>query len=352
VLEFRLLTEEYGLDGSIVFVLTSEAINLYLRAFDLDIEDAQIANEAVVQSQIERGKFNEAIQSAQNARLQSIRYYERIVKLLQQTRRDLDKVDWHRDMPELLTAALLHIDGRLSTERTILQAAEVRRDDLAPASEQVKALLEVIKLMRDCQNRHLVLHGQLMRSRGDFLDQQARQSFAADGGILPVDLLEGVLQPALFLSRQRANEMLSEMLPLFCGAQPPPAISLKDLVEWHLRPRRPLPTMEVPIDSPDLAERGVDTPRFHATIIDQVARWLLNAQGPNRLSELLKSMQSQAMPLESQELLVLRILQDFAPEDVNEDTICVSPLPDEVLNVDGFYGDELLIQNPRNGHSR
>ena len=51
-------------------------------AFGLDIEDAQAANEAVVQSQLARGKFNEAIQSAQNARGQSMRYEEKISRMI------------------------------------------------------------------------------------------------------------------------------------------------------------------------------------------------------------------------------------------------------------------------------
>lgn len=352
VLEFRLLTEEYGLDGSIVLVLTPEAINLYLRAFDLDIEDAQIANEAVVQSQIERGKFNEAIQSAQNARLQSIRYHDRIAKVLQQTRRDLDKVDWRRDMPELLAAALQHIDGRLNTERAILQAAEIRHDDLAPASEHVRALLEVIKLMRDCQHRHLTLHGQLMHARGDFLEQQARQSFAADTAVLPVDLLEGVLQPALGLPREAGSQLLEEMLPLLCGAQPRPAVSVKDLIEWHLRPRRPLPAMEVPVDDPDLAERGVDTLKFSPEVIEQAARSLLAIHDQVRLSQLLGDMQAQAIPLAPQELVVLHVLRAFAPEEGDGDTIRASLVADEALRVEGFYGDDLLIQNGGRSHAR
>ena len=65
VLRFKLMTEQFGYDGGIVLKLSSEAINLFLNAFGLDIEDAQVANEAVVQSQLERGKFNEAVQSAQ-----------------------------------------------------------------------------------------------------------------------------------------------------------------------------------------------------------------------------------------------------------------------------------------------
>lgn len=352
VLEFRLLTEEYGLDGSIVLVLTPEAINLYLRAFDLDLEDAQIASEAVVQSQIERGKFSEAIQSAQNARLQSIRYHDRIARVLQQTRRDLDKVDWRREMPELLAAALQHIDGRVNTERAIIQAAETRRDQLPPASEHVKPLLDVIRLMRDCQHRHLTLHGQLMRARGDFLEQQARQSFAADTAMLPVDLLEGVLRPALAFPRDTGRQTLEEVLPLLCGAQPRPAVSVKDLIEWHLRPRRPLPAMEVPIESLDMADRGVDALKFPPEVIEQAVRSIQAVRDQVRLSQLLQDMQTHAIPLAPQELVAMHALRAFALEDGDDGLILVSALIGETLQIEGFYGDDLLIQNGGSTHAQ
>ena len=54
--------------------LSSEAINLFLNALDLDIESAQEANEAVVRFQLERGKFDQARSFAENARGQSLRY--------------------------------------------------------------------------------------------------------------------------------------------------------------------------------------------------------------------------------------------------------------------------------------
>ena len=118
VLRFKLLMEQFGYDGGIVLRLSSEAINLFLNAFGLDIEDAQVANEAVVQSQLKRGKFNEAVQSAQNAPGQSMRYESRIRWLLLQISRDIDRVDWRGEADELLRDSLEHMFNDVSMWRT------------------------------------------------------------------------------------------------------------------------------------------------------------------------------------------------------------------------------------------
>ncbi len=67
-LTFKLLKEVHGYTGEIALELSSEAINLFLNALDLDIESEQIANEAVVQFQLELGNFDKARSSAEVAR--------------------------------------------------------------------------------------------------------------------------------------------------------------------------------------------------------------------------------------------------------------------------------------------
>jgi hypothetical protein len=64
LLEFRLLWDAFHPSGRTVLRPSPEACNLYLRLLDLDIEDAQAATEAVVESQLARGRFDEAVQSA------------------------------------------------------------------------------------------------------------------------------------------------------------------------------------------------------------------------------------------------------------------------------------------------
>jgi len=202
-LEFRLLEDHFHPSGGTVLRLSNAAINLYLNALELDIEDAQTAAEAVVQSQLARGKFDEAVQSARNARLQSLRYLEKIDTVLRETRRNLRRVDWRLEVPRILSDALAHIRTRLETERAVLNSAEERLDSLA-GEEPARKVAQIASLIRDCQGRHTELHERLMGARNVFLDEQARQNFVPPSVLKFPSLEVEVLEPLLWLSRQRA----------------------------------------------------------------------------------------------------------------------------------------------------
>jgi hypothetical protein len=118
-LHVRLLRDYHEPDGSIALRLTNEAINLFLNALELDLEDAQAAAEAVVQSQLARGKFDDAARSARNAKLASRRYADRITDILRETRRDIRRVDWSADVPRLLEESSRHLEHRIAVERNI-----------------------------------------------------------------------------------------------------------------------------------------------------------------------------------------------------------------------------------------
>ncbi len=70
-LDFHLLQEHSAQDGSIVLKATTEAINLYAGMLEYPVEDAQIAEEAVLRSQVSRGRIADAVQTARRARLRS-----------------------------------------------------------------------------------------------------------------------------------------------------------------------------------------------------------------------------------------------------------------------------------------
>jgi len=71
VREFRLVYDQFHPEGGTVLRLSNEAVNLFLGALELPIEDAQAAAEAIVQSQLARGRSTRALESAQRAHLQS-----------------------------------------------------------------------------------------------------------------------------------------------------------------------------------------------------------------------------------------------------------------------------------------
>ncbi|MGH2898363.1 MAG: hypothetical protein ACRDMZ_06785, partial [Solirubrobacteraceae bacterium] len=111
VREFRLVYDQFHPEGGTVLRLSNEAVNLFLGALELPIEDAQAAAEAIVQSQLARGRLDEALESAHRAHLQSIRYKAKLERVLLDTRRDVTSLDWRVEVPRLLDEALAHVSS-------------------------------------------------------------------------------------------------------------------------------------------------------------------------------------------------------------------------------------------------
>src|SRR6185312_4044484 len=116
----RLLEERHHVDGRIVLRLSNECANLLLNALTVNLEDAQVAAEAIIEWQLKRGRIQEARGSAQWALQHSIRLREHIELRLLDTRRDLHSVDWREEMHHMLNDALLHVRTRCLVEHSIV----------------------------------------------------------------------------------------------------------------------------------------------------------------------------------------------------------------------------------------
>jgi len=130
VLSVRLLEERYNVDGDPVLRLSNESANLLLNALTVDLEDAQAAAEAIIQSQLARGRIQEARASAQWAFQQSVRLREHIERRVLDTRRDFQSVNWQEEMRPLLEESLIHIKGRVTVEASIIATAREQREQL------------------------------------------------------------------------------------------------------------------------------------------------------------------------------------------------------------------------------
>lgn len=343
-LEFRLLCDTFHPSGRTVLRPSSEACNLYLRLLELDIEDAQTAAEAVVESQLARGRFDEAVHSARQARTQSIRFRDKVQRILQDTRRDVDRVDWREEAPRTLSEALSHLERRIVVERSILLATAERLDALSDEeAHSRRAVAQVEDLTHDCLLRHTELHEQLIGARGVFLDAQARQSFAPRPTRPLPDLVGDVLDPVLRLTMIKAHEVVSRGFPFMTPPQVPPQCSMTRLVSWMLQPRRLLPAHEVPIDPIDPSEIDAELRRYPPEIRATAQEFLGAIVGQARLSELLAWARAAAAGDPVLEVLALLTLQAFATEDGKSPQLTAEGLDGVPLEDLLLYGDDLLL---------
>ncbi len=345
-LVFKLLEEVEAPDGAVVLRATDEAVNLFVGALDRDVEDAQAAAEAVLESQLRRGRIDEAVATAREARLRSVQFAARVRRVLDATRRDLRQVDWGEDVPRLLGDALTHLSSRLDVERHLLATVRDTLDEVADAGEDggpqgaAAQAAELVRLVTQCQSRHLELHEHLIGARAEFLAAQDRQRFAPGADVRLVDLGEELLKPLLRLPAATAEPPAAAFLVGAVGPVPPRLTRLTDLVELLLQPRRGDAEAAAPHEEPDLVAGEAESWRFSpeawAAALDVLD---LLGQEPVRLSDLL----ADARRLSSEdvaELVALTVLHAFAPEGGG--TLAARD-DGEALDDPVFAGADLLV---------
>lgn len=153
-----------GADGDEHLRASEEAINIFVNALDLDIEAAQIANEAQMQALIARGAVDSATQLAQVAQYQSAQYLEQTRRVIADTFLDPGGHDWVVEVPAMLEAALQHVADRLRAETALTGALRDQRSGMEdPVS--LRHANELLAKLSDCRHRHEVLHRHLIGAR-------------------------------------------------------------------------------------------------------------------------------------------------------------------------------------------
>ena len=343
-LNVTLLTERYMPGDRIVPRLSPELTNLYLSALDLTIEDQQIAVETVMKAQIRRGRFSEAVRSARQAHALSVQYREQIEAILRATRRDAVRVDWREEVPTLLDNARDHIEERTRTERQIRQGAEDKLNALTMGGPEARQLAEVIKLVDRCFQQHTALLRRLILALPTFLDEQARQAFVPQYARSAPDLQRDVLEPFMALRQAVALEHTDDLLSQFVPPRVPGVLSLRELVEWHFRPRAEGRSHTVPVPERNLQEVKEEPLRFSPDDWDRAAAVLGGVAEPVRLSALLEELRGNGLPPIVLDLVVLRALFVFAPgeEGGDGDGLCAEK-SGEMMSWGHYYGDDLIL---------
>jgi hypothetical protein len=336
-LRFRLASEQEALSGAIVIRAEADGINLFLRCLDVDLEDAQAATEAVIQSQLARGRLDLAVQSAREAQIRSHQYEQQLRSAINQTRRDLGRVDWRHAVPRLLDEAAAHLESRIGSERQLLAIVEGHIDLLAGKPE-VAQLVRIRDLLSDCRERHQSLLVPLFDARTVFLDEQKRQRFApvpiAAVPALQADLYEPLLALPARVASQAGLAFEQALLPP--GA--PVLLDVQRLWERLLQPPRHTSSTGPAVDDP---LTPVDEPPliFSAEMVARVDARLRELQSRTTMSEILRAF---ADPAEAR-FASLRIQQHFAPAAEPALPLVVA-LAGQPLADPRFEGDDLVVE--------
>jgi hypothetical protein len=309
--EFRLLQEEdHG--GRVILRATKYAINLCLRMLETEIEDAQVANEAVLEDQLRRGAIDRAVQSAAQARLLSVGLASKIEDLLRRLERDVSQVDFLADLKPQLDEARRHLERRSTNADRLIDVAEEKLDEARGRS--AAELARLCETLRDCRVRHSQLADRVMRATQKYLDEQERQAFRrARSGRLPA-MEDEVLRPALLLHAAVLEPLAAEIVAILQAPAPPSVFSLGLVVEACLAPRRQnLVTDSVVDDS--TPEDLVPLPeRWSDEELKAAVGWMesrVSGAGPEGLclSQVLVAAEEEGWPFQRVQLLGLEALR-------------------------------------------
>lgn len=214
---FRLLyVHANGGDGSEYLRASEQAINIFVEALDLDVEAAQIANEAQLSALIARGAVESAVQIARHARYRSIQYQERIRRIIADTLIDPDTHDWVGEVPALLEAALAHVRDRLNAEAVLLDAVAERRIELEDQT-RLEAANQLIEILRECRHRHDELHGHLISARTRLREALDDRFARAPRSTRRSDLAADLLGPYLMRATGDAAAVAGRLLAAVGG---------------------------------------------------------------------------------------------------------------------------------------
>jgi hypothetical protein len=353
-LEFKVISDRWISDEKAVLELSPEAINIFLNALDLEVEDAQVALEAVIQYQLERGHFSKATASAKDAKFRSIQFENKIERLLIETRRDISRVDWREMMPNLIREALTHIKLRLQIEKHIADVARERLDELELGSEEASQVALIAELMDDCSARHTRLHGKLIDARETFFSEQSRQSFVfrPEARFLP-NLFTDVLEPLFLLDKteslailESSNDSFEGAVSSLFGARKPEIFSLKSLISWNLRPRRPEIHTTINDEDENWQDSMPDVVRYPPETSQKAQSYIKNL--PIRLSVMLEKAAINGENQAVLEHICLDALQTFE----NDPRKGLQAEPVGILfTQNGFSGDDLELNNDKEFHT-
>lgn len=345
--EFRLLQEEeHG--GRVVLRATKYAINLCLRMLETEIEDAQVANEAVLEDQLRRGAIDRAAQSAVQARLLSVGLASKIEELLRRLERDVSQVDYLKDLKPQLDEARGHLERRSTNADRLIDVAEEKLDEARGRS--AAELARLCETLRDCRVRHSQLADRVMRATRKFLDEQERQAFRrARSGRLPA-MEEEVLRPALLLSAAVLEPLAVEIISLLHAPAPPKVFSLGVLVDACLAPRRQNLVTDSVVDDSTPEELSPVPGRWSDEELEAVVGWMENrisGAGPEgvRLSKILAAAEEEGWAFPRVLLLgleALRVMESHGQEQGGPGRWRAEP-HGQTFRTTMVAGDDLLL---------
>jgi hypothetical protein len=280
---FRLVYEQFSGAGAVHLRVSEEAINVLVDALDMDIADAQEAQEAWMRRLIERGMLGKVTLSiARQSRFRSIQFLERVQSIIRDTAADIASHDWGGDVEVFLVDCLTHVADRLRAERELRESVAERRESITDGHSRAEAN-DLLEVLADCHARHVQLHTFLISTRGRFRDAQDAAFAAGPAVDVRYDLEADLLRPLLGAPVGQSSAWAERIFLRFLSPPRSVAPSLAVLVDeaCEAPPER---VLDEPEEEPLFVEPD---PPWWEPVWDVAAEVLEEVHHPVTISELL-----------------------------------------------------------------
>jgi hypothetical protein len=346
-------------------VASDQAVMLYVRALDTDLEDAEYAHAVLLARQLADGRLDSAEFSADDALRTSTGFAATLATLLTDTTRDVASHDWAKDVPARLSRARKHIKERIGEDGKLLEYLRTGLD--TDVTDEVRdSSGRIIDLLEAGRDMHLSVLSTLVDARPVHVAALNRQRLAARRRLRLLRLPEDVLNPCLMLGCWPAEAVTTAFADAASGVSVPRQATLRLMMRALWAPPRqiehapPIPEDPEFTDEPD--------PQTYPEHVIAAARAHLEPvrTGEVRLSALIEAIHDTDLDEDTKEavteLVVLSVLWAFDPIlDDDENAAQVDLLAADLHAIDDgtvlahpwAFGSDLLVsyhdQEPPDG---
>nr|MDO8112531.1 hypothetical protein [Candidatus Sigynarchaeota archaeon] len=325
-------------------------INIFTRIHDVKIEHEQIANDAILRKQIEKGQLNEALETARaNYTLTKMTVAE-IIEIINETRRKYISESWLTTNKNKLREAMDNIDRIITYSKFQLNLLVMQRDKLVTADYNAFHLIKKIETTIDeAMALALPLQGKIREARKTFFDEQLRQAFMRK--VVDMPSFESDVFPWIMTADlQDTGFMFDMMIPFFSQNNMPKILTLDNLFmllskDFKRRgPDRVQPVV-IPEDRKQFGrEHEIFPVESRIKVIERIKD--IVERGPTTLQDVLTCLLANGFSIDDANYARI-LLQGRAAEDKFESKFMKFNINararDEYLNMKVFVGNDYTI---------
>lgn len=212
-------------DGSRIWVKLGDAAQLvFLGMLEMADEFLEEAELIMLRKAIERGRFDDALQSAVRARKRSINHRVFIREKLLRARRSIASVDWQETVLPELEQAREHLKSRIKDEDEITKQISDKLGKMSDEPLARTALIRLKETIEDTQKRHSLLYQELISANERYRKILSR-GFRSRGSSNVRDPEQEILNPLLLAT---CGELINFSSHIWASLFPPIPVRLFD----------------------------------------------------------------------------------------------------------------------------